>query len=46
MYIKAFVEIYKWRNRGLVHKTHEMAKLEKYPTSRVKNPLNLGSHWF
>ena len=29
MYTKAFVEIYNWRSRELVHKTHRMVKLEK-----------------
>lgn len=44
MYIRAFVEIYKWRNHGLVHKTHGMAELKKYFTSRAENSLNLGAH--
>ena len=43
MYTGAFVEIYKWRNRRLVHETHGMAELEKYPT-RAENSLNLGAH--
>ncbi len=46
MYTGAFVEIYNWRFRGLVHKLHEIVKLEKYPISRTENPLNLGSQRF
>ncbi len=46
MYTGAFVEIYNWRSRGLVHKTHRMVELEKYPISRVENPLNLGGQQF
>lgn len=42
----AFIEIYNWRSRRLVHKTHRMVKLEKYPISRTKNPLNLGGQQF
>ena len=41
IYTGAFVEIYNWRSKELVHKTHEMFELEKYPISRVENPLNL-----
>ena len=46
MYTGAFVEIYNCRFRGLVHKTHGMVKLEKYPISRAKKPLNLGGQQF
>ncbi len=46
MYTGAFVEIYTWRSRGLVHETHGMVELEKYPISRAKNPLNLGGQRF
>ena len=46
MYTKAFVEIYNWQNRGLVHETHGMVELEKYPISKVENSLNLGSQRF
>ena len=46
MYIGAFVEIYNWRFRKLVHKTHGMVKLEKYLILRVKTPLNLGGQQF
>ena len=46
MYTGAFVEIYNWQNRGLIHETHEMVKLEKYPISRIENPLNLESQRF
>ena len=46
MYTGAFVKIYNWRNRGLVHETHGMVELEKYPISKAENPLNLGSQQF
>ena len=46
IYIKTFVEIYNWRYRGLVYKTHEIVKLEKYPISKAENPLNLSSQQF
>ena len=46
MYIGAFVEIYNWRNRRLVHETHGMVEFKKYPISRAKNLLNLGSQRF
>ena len=46
MYNKAFVEIYNWHYRELVHETHEIVKLEKYPISRAENPLNLSSQRF
>ena len=46
MYTGAFVEIYNWRSRGLVHETHGMVKLEKYPISRAEKPLNLGGQRF
>ncbi len=46
MYTRTFVEIYNWRSRGLVHKTHKIVELEKYPISRAENPLNLGSQRF
>ena len=46
MYTGAFVEIYNWRSRGLVHKTHGMVKLEKYSISRAEKPLNLGGQRF
>ncbi len=42
MYTGAFVEIYNWRSKRLVHKIHGIVELEKYPISRAKNPLNLG----
>ena len=42
----AFVKIYNWRFRGLVHKTHEMIKFEKYIISKTENPLNLGDQQF
>ncbi len=46
MYTGAFVEIYNWRSRGLVYKTHVIVELEKYPISRAENPLNLGGQRF
>ena len=46
MYNETFVEIYNWRSRGLVHETHGMVELEKYPISRAENSLNLGSQQF
>ena len=46
MYTEAFFEIYNWQNRELVHETHGMVELEKYPISRTENPLNLGSQQF
>ena len=42
IYTGVFVEIYNWHSRRLVHKTHGMVKLEKYPISRIRNLLNLG----
>lgn len=44
IYTRAFIKRNKWHNRGLVYETHRMAKLEKYPTSRVENPLNPGAY--
>ena len=41
MYTKIFIEIYNWRSRKLVYKTHAMIKLEKYPISRAENSFNL-----
>lgn len=46
MYIGAFIEIYNWRYKRLGYKTHEIVKLEKYPISKAKNFLNLGSQQF
>ncbi len=46
MYIGAFVEIYNWRSRGLVHKTYGIVKLEKYLIFKAENPLNLGGQQF
>ena len=46
MYTEAFIEIYNWCYRGLVHKTHGIVELEKYLISRVKNLLNLGSQQY
>ncbi len=41
IYIGAFVEIYK-----VFYEIHGIVKLEKYPISKVENPLNLGSQQF
>ena len=46
MYTGAFVEIYNWRFRGLVHETHGMVEFEKYPISKAENPLNLSGQRF
>ncbi len=46
IYTRAFIEIYNWCYRGLVHETHGIVKLEKYPISRAENPLNLGGQQF
>ncbi len=43
---EAFVEIYNWRYRGLVNKTHGIVELDKYQISGAENPLNLGSQQF
>ena len=46
IYTGAFVEIYNWRSGKLVHKTHGMIELEKYPISRAEKPLNLDGQQF
>lgn len=46
IYIKKFVKIYNSNNKKLVHKTHEIVKLEKYLILRAKKPLNLNVHEF
>ncbi len=46
MYIRAFVKIYNWHYRGQIYETYGMVELEKYPISKAKNPLNLGSQQF
>lgn len=46
IYIKIFIKIYNWHFRKLVHKTHEIVKLEKYLISRAKNFLNPSSQQF
>ena len=43
-YTRAFVELYKWRNRGQVHEIHGMVELEKWHVSTAENPRNLGAH--
>lgn len=42
MYTKAFVRIYNWRFRELVHKTYGIGKLKRYPISRAENFFNIG----
>ena len=46
IYTGAFVEIYNWHNRRLVHKTYGIVKLKKYSISQVENSLNLESQQF
>ena len=46
LYTNTFVKIYNWRYRKLVHKTHEIIKLEKYQISKIENLLNLGNQQF
>lgn len=46
MYIRIFIEIYNWHNLRLVNEIHKIAELEKYPISKVENPLNLSTHQF
>lgn len=46
IYTRAFIEIYNWCYRGLVHKTHEMVKLDKYLILRIEHLLNLDSQQF
>ena len=43
-YTGAFVELYKWRNRGQVHEIHGMVELDKWHASTAENPRNLGAH--
>ena len=46
IYTGAFVKIYNWQNRRLVHETHEMVEFENYPISRTENCLNLRGQRF
>ena len=46
MYTGAFVEIYNWYSRRLVHKTYEIVKLAKYQILKVENSSNLGGQQF
>ena len=46
IYIGTFVEIYNWRSRKLVHKTHEIVEFKKYPILRAENLLNLSDKRF
>ena len=46
MYTKVFIEFYNWCSSGLIHKTHRIVQLEKYPISRAENPSNLGGQRF
>ena len=41
-YTGAFVELYKWRNRGQVYEIHGMVKLDKWHASTAETPRNLG----
>ena len=43
-YIGAFVELYKWRNRGQVQEIHGMVELDKWHASTAENFRNLGAH--
>ena len=43
-YTGAFVELYKWRNRGQVHEIHGMVELDKWHSSTAENFRNLGAH--
>ena len=43
-YIKAFVELYKWRNRKQVYEMHGMVELDKWHASIAENTFNLGAH--
>ena len=43
-YTGAFVEFYKWRNRGQVHEIYGMVELDKWHASTAENPRNLGAH--
>ena len=42
-YTGAFVELYKWKNRGQVHEIHGMVELDKWHVSMAENPRNLGA---
>ena len=41
-YTGAFVELYKERNHGQVHKIYAIVEFKKWHTSTVENPSNLG----
>ena len=43
-YTGAFVELYKWKNFGQVHKIHGMVELDKWHVSMAENPRNLDAH--
>ncbi len=45
-YIKAFVELYNWKNYGQVYEIHGIVELEKMCTctSTAKHPRNLGAY--
>ena len=43
-YTGAFMELYKWRNRGQVHEIHGIVELDKWHASTAENPRNLGAH--
>ncbi len=43
-YIRAFVELYNWRNHGQVHEIHGIVEFEKMCASTAEHPRNLGAH--
>ena len=43
-YTRAFVELYKWKNRGQVHEIYGMVELEKWHASTAENPRNFGAY--
>ena len=44
IYTGAFVELYKWKNRGQVNEIHGIVKLNKWHATIAENPRNLGAH--
>ena len=44
IYTGAFVELYKWKNRGQVHKIYGMVELDKWHASMAENLRNFGTH--
>ena len=43
-YIKAFIELYKWKNRGQVYEIFGIVEFEKMCASIAKHARNLGAH--